>query len=288
MLLWLASGPRPYIKATLILYDPGALKSFLGRHGISAAKGLGQHFLCSGPIVAKIVESLSDMRGVLEIGPGPGVLTGPISESCDKMIALELDSRMEEALKDSAPKATVLRVDALETDLGAILAELPEPRGVVSNLPYYITGPLLTRIAECRSLFSKAVLMMQKEVAQRVMAPAGNRNRGSLSVFLQSQFDIATIAQAPAGAFMPAPKVDSSVLAFTPADNASCVGEGLFRLARFGFTQPRKTLANNLIAGLHKQREEVETALQSASIPVAARAQDVELEKWCELLGLFS
>lgn len=258
------------------LSDPATLKSFLGRHNISASKGLGQHFLVSESVTNKIKDCFVGCEGVLEIGPGPGVLTGPISLLVQRMIALELDPRMVEILTESAPMAQVRSADALEVDLKSILDELPNPRGVVSNLPYYITGPLLTRIAEVRRSFSTAVLMMQKEVGERVLAPAKTSARGSLSVYLQSQFDIRKVAVAPAGAFMPPPKVDSVVLEFRPND--ADPSEDYLKFIRLAFTQPRKTLINNLL--LRFDRESMLAALESSQLLPTARPQELTLAEW--------
>jgi 16S rRNA (adenine1518-N6/adenine1519-N6)-dimethyltransferase len=262
------------------LTDPGTLKAFLGRYDIAASKGLGQHFLVSRSVVNKIIESLSGCEGVLEIGPGPGVLTGPISRSASHMVALEIDTRMIGALKESAPDADVRQLDALKASLPDILAELPEPRAIVSNLPYYITGPLLTRIADARSGISKAVLMMQKEVGERVLAGPKTAMRGSLSVFLQSQFAISKIAVAPAGAFLPPPKVDSVVLEFVPLPVSPT--EWFFKLVRVGFTQPRKTLVNNLL-GLEFDRETILAALETTGLTEKARPQELTLDAWVRL-----
>ncbi len=267
------------------LYEPSVLKKFLGKHGLSATKGLGQHFLCSGSVVSSIVETLQKYPGILEIGPGPGVLTSPLSETSQRLIALELDSRMIEALKDSAPKAEAREVDALEADLDAILAELPEPRGLVSNLPYYITGPLLTRITESKRGFSKAVLMMQKEVAQRVMAKPGNSDRGSLSVYLQANYDIDFLADAPAGAFLPPPKVDSRVLVFTPRETGLTPEQEakVFPLIRKGFGQPRKTLVNNLVAGYGVDRDQAVEWLESIDLTERSRPGEITFDHWKRL-----
>jgi 16S rRNA (adenine1518-N6/adenine1519-N6)-dimethyltransferase len=274
----------------LKLYDPGTLKAFLGKHGISASKGLGQHFLCSRSVVESISNSIAGCNGVLEIGPGPGVLTGPISEQSQKMIALELDHVMIQALHESAPMVDARRVDALKADLSAILAELPEPRGIVSNMPYYITGPLLNKVAEARSLISVAVLMMQKEVAQRIMAAPGNGDRGSLSVFLQMLFDISLVVHVPAGSFVPPPKVDSTVLRFVPRALAfdPDFEARLFRLIRLSFAQPRKTLANNLVAGLHIPRESAIESIESANLEEKVRPHDLSLDQWVALAKAIS
>jgi 16S rRNA (adenine1518-N6/adenine1519-N6)-dimethyltransferase len=264
----------------LNLSDPGTLRAFLQRHGLSARKGLGQHFLCSSVAVNAIFSAASDCAGVLEIGPGPGVLTRPFS-LVSSVLALEVDDRMIEALSESAPAARVLKQDALTADLPSLLRELPSPRAVVSNLPYYITGPLLTAIAGARSEFSKAVLMMQKEVAARILAPPGNSDRGSLSVFLQAQFEIKKVASVPPGAFLPPPKVESAVLLFTPLPEND--DPALFDFVRVGFTQPRKTLANNLSVGLGKSREEVTDAMTAIGLDVRVRPQVLTVDHWRSL-----
>lgn len=260
------------------LYDPGTLKSFLGRHGLNATKSLGQHFLVSGSAVEKIVNAADGCRGILEIGPGPGVLTQPLSEIAERLIALELDERMVSLLPESAPRAEVRQVDALRANLREILLELPEPRALVSNMPYYITGPLLQRLAEVRGEIDRAVLMMQREVAQRIIAPAGDGERGSLSVFLQTHFEIRPVAQVPAGAFLPPPKVDSMVLRFTPRRTEE--SDFYFRLVRLAFAQPRKTLANNLANGLARSRDDLIPILESLGLWEKSRAQELDLDQW--------
>jgi 16S rRNA (adenine1518-N6/adenine1519-N6)-dimethyltransferase len=267
------------------LSDPGTLRRFLDRHGLSAKKGLGQHFLCSGKVVSEIVSRMQGVSGILEIGPGPGVLTGPLSHVAERLVALEVDPRMGPVLAESAPDAEVVVGDALKIDLSEILERLPRPRAVVSNLPYYITGPLLTRIAEARRAFDKAVLMMQKEVAVRILAGPGNRDRGSLSVFLQAQFQIEKVCDVPAGAFLPPPKVDSSVLQFLPL---AASGETKFlSWMRKGFEQPRKTLANNIRA-MGFTSDQVESALNMAGVQAKARPADLTLEEWTKLFEAIS
>ncbi|CAN5571569.1 16S rRNA (adenine(1518)-N(6)/adenine(1519)-N(6))-dimethyltransferaseRsmA [soil metagenome] len=269
------------------LVDPGTLKALLSRHSLSASKGLGQHFLISSTVVNRIVGSFDDCRGILEIGPGPGVLTGPLSEHADRMIALEIDGRMPALLAESAPKAEIRNVDALESPLGPILEELPEPRGLVSNLPYYITGPLLTRIAENRRHFSKAVLMMQKEVGLRVLAEPKSSTRGSLSVFLQSQFTIRKVIVAPAGAFLPPPKVDSLVLEFIPHQwLPQDIERIFFKIVRVGFTQPRKTLINNF-QGLGLTREASQSLVINSGLGELARPQEITNDQWLNVARQF-
>jgi len=280
--VWTPESPSPRLADTVNLADAATLRAFLQRHGAWARKGLGQHFLCSAKAVEGIVSRCMGCAGVLEIGPGPGVLTSPLSLFA-RVVALEVDDAMIEALRESAPDADVRRVDALKADLSAVLSELPAPRAVVSNLPYYITGPLLTAISGARRSFDRAVLMMQKEVGARVVATAGSSERGSLSVFLQAQFSISKVLDVPAGAFFPPPKVDSIVLEFVPLD--AHPGEELLTFVRTGFTQPRKTLANNLATGLGVPREAVHGWLAAAALPERVRAQELDLEAWERLFA---
>lgn len=262
------------------LTDPGALKPFLARHGIAARKGLGQHFLCSAKVVGAIVARVEGMAGVLEIGPGPGILTVPLANQTQRIIALEIDPRMIGALAESAPNADIRLLDALQTPLAAILAELPSPRAVVSNLPYYITGPLLDRIAAASGDWSRAVLMMQREVGRKLLAPPGDSDRGALSVALQASFDIERVCDVPPGAFLPPPKVESIVLQLTP--KAVALPPGLLDFVRAGFRQPRKTLVNNLAqAGV--QREKATAALQMAHLDERVRPHALTLDEWARL-----
>lgn len=182
---------------------------------------------------------------MLEIGPGIGVLTKPLCEVCDNVVVVELDKRFVEVLGSVAPSARVIQADVLKTDIRSLIQEMPEPRCIVSNMPYNITGPLLGKVSECRGLFRNAVLMMQKEVGNRVLAKPGSSERGALSVSMQLQFKIEKVCDAKAGAFVPPPKVDSIVLDFTPTASGAELDKVL-AVVRAGFTQPRKTLANNL------------------------------------------
>jgi 16S rRNA (adenine1518-N6/adenine1519-N6)-dimethyltransferase len=271
-------GKSSRIPAQGELTDPGALKGFLRRHGLWTDKGLGQHFLVSKPAVASIVDALDGVKGVFEIGPGPGVLTGPLSERYERVAAIEIDARFVRVLAESAPRAEIVQGDALEVDWLEHLRSLPTPLAIVSNLPYYITAPLLQRVADVYREFDRAVLMMQREVAVRIAAPAGHSERGSLSVFLQGHFSISRVVDVPAGSFLPPPKVDSRVLRFDPRSDAP--GSDLYRLVRLGFAQPRKTLANNLAAGLGRPRDEVIDMFESLMLDEKVRAAVLTEAQW--------
>lgn len=252
-----------------------------------ADKGLGQHFLLSQAVVSKIVEACAGIAGVLEIGPGPGILTRPLSVATERILAVELDSRMLDVLSETAPAATVVQEDAVRADWSMLLRELPTPRAIVSNLPYYITGPLLQKVAECSAEIHRAVLMMQREVAERVRALPGDSERGSLSVHLQGRFRISKLAEVPPGAFLPPPRVSSAVLVFEP--RADPLDPRVEPLARLGFAHPRKTLANNLASSGRWRRERVSEALALAGIAAEIRPHQLGEAQWVELaraLGL--
>ena len=217
---------------------------------------------------------------MLEIGPGIGVLTAPLSRQCESVLAVELDARMLGPLKRSAPSAEIVCADVLKTDLLALLQRLPEPRSLVSNMPYNITGPLLGKVAECRPLFRNAVLMMQKEVGERVLASAGSSERGSLSVVMQLQFKITKVCDANAHLFEPPPKVDSIVLEFTPLSSVPAL-ESTLKAVKAGFVQPRKTLFNNLAKAFTK--EAARGAIEAEGLPHNVRPHQVTNEQWIAL-----
>lgn len=261
--------------------DPASLQKFLSRHGIRADKSFGQHFLVSLPVIEAILAEATGFLGILEIGPGPGVLTAHLSRLAQSLTFVELDVRMQSALLEAAPNAVAVFEDVLRTDLSRHLQPLPKPRAVVSNMPYNITGPLLERIVQAGEHWHRAVLMMQREVADRITALPGNGDRGALSVMVQADFAIRTVCQAPPEAFLPPPKVHSTVLTLEPRVNRPIGLEE--RLVRVGFSQPRKTLANNLIAGLRQDREVVARALQKAELRLNVRPHQLSEEHWIEL-----
>jgi 16S rRNA (adenine1518-N6/adenine1519-N6)-dimethyltransferase len=271
---------------TLPIFSRKGLRVHLNQFGIHAEKGLGQHFLADEDVVQKIViaalyggPSLS--RSVMEIGPGPGILTRPLATAAE-VRAIEIDSQVLRALASAAPSATVIRGDALQLDLRPILEEMPSPRALVSNIPYYITGPLLERFASVRDCYQIAVLMIQKEVADRILAPARHSDRGALSASLQLQFRIQRIVNVPGDAFIPPPKVASTVIAMFPRERTHDEDE-VVKLIHRGFAQRRKTLLNNLLVGQQEKRDELEAKLYDLGIPEGARAQDLDETEWIRL-----
>ncbi len=261
--------------------DPSELKELLQAEGFQPTKRLGQHFLISERVVRLIDQAVGENAGsVLEVGPGPGALTHLLSARLP-VLALEVDERVIAILRQTAPDAEVMLQDALEADLGSLVQNRPTPRVLVSNMPYNITGPLLTAFTRARTHFDRMVLMMQREVAEKIMARDGDSSFGSISVFLQSRFEIRIVCQAPAGAFWPPPKVDSSVLTFK-ATPVWATEEAHERVVRLGFGQPRKTLSNNILAG-GWSREIAEAALTAVGLDLRVRPHQVSLAQWSQL-----
>ena len=232
-----------------------------------------------------MMAALDGIEGALEIGPGPGILTGELCRKVRQVVALEVDERMVAPLAEIAPTAHVQIGDALQRDLGGILDNLPTPRAIVSNLPYYITGSLVGQIAAAREHFDRAVLMMQKEVAMRILSPAGGSERGSLSVYLQFLFTIEKVADASAALFLPPPKVDSTVLLFRPRHltDSKEVQDRILFLVRIGFAQRRKTLTNNLVAGRLADREKAIAWVEAAGLKPNSRPQELSEAEWRRL-----
>jgi 16S rRNA (adenine1518-N6/adenine1519-N6)-dimethyltransferase len=264
------------------LTDTKILKALLERHGLTPTKKFGQHFLVSQPVVDKIIlAALADPvpASILEVGPGPGVLTRPLSEAVSKLVAYEVDEIAVSALNESAPLAEVRGTDFLSVDLYEEMAGWSRDVAIVSNMPYNITGPLLTSFTRLRPLVSRAVLMMQLEVGQKILSKPGDRAMGSISVFLQSRWEISKVCDAPSGAFFPPPKVQSIVLQFVPKPEFHNESKHE-SVVRQGFSQPRKTLVNNL-RGTYPMISEVLIAM---NIDVQIRPHQLSLDQWFSLV----
>jgi len=265
----------------LPIFDRKGLRRHLERYGIHAEKGLGQHFLASENAIRKIAEAVGSVESILEIGPGPGVITQTLCHLAP-VTAIELDISVTNALKGVAPNVHLIQGDALKIDLRAVLGGMPAPRALVSNIPYYITGPLLACFADVRDQYAVSVLMMQREVADRILAKAGDSDRGSLSVAIQLQFEMTRVVNVPGADFLPPPKVDSTVLKFIPRERFPDE-VGLVRTMHIGFAQRRKTLVNNLVAGFRIGRSDAEDLLESVGIDSVARAQELTEDQWKQL-----
>jgi 16S rRNA (adenine1518-N6/adenine1519-N6)-dimethyltransferase len=257
---------------------------------------LGQHFLADHSAAVRIIDALGDtsQSTVLEIGPGRGVLTSLLAKNTRRLIAIELDRvlaaqlRMKFALY---PNVEVIEGDVLAIDFGTLfgpkpgasrpgLVHIPEPVRVVGNLPYYITSDILLHLFSFRQCFDSLVIMVQKEVADRLAASPGSRDYGLLTATVQLYARVEKLFTLPPGAFSPPPKVHSSVvrLVMSPKlDRLNVPEEGFIQFLKLSFGQKRKTLWNNLKTKYAVQS--LRAALEEAGVKPAARAEAVSLEK---------
>jgi 16S rRNA (adenine1518-N6/adenine1519-N6)-dimethyltransferase len=245
---------------------------------------LGQNFLVDASAVERIVAGLGDLSGrtVIEIGPGRGAITGALATRAKRVLAIELDRELGAKLRVQFPaeRVQIVERDVLQFDFAAAAAESRERVLVVGNLPYYITSPILLKLAASQAALDLAVLMVQREVADRVTAAPGSRDYGLLSATAQMYGPAQSLFTLPPSAFSPPPQVHSTVFRwrFAPRFGDLRVNEDEFlRFLRQTFAQKRKTLANNLrAAGITSAA--AAAALASAGIGANTRAETVPLE----------
>lgn len=244
-----------------------------------AKKSLGQNFLQDAEIIRRIVDSLSitDEDVVVEIGPGLGALTRGLLEKAQRVIAIEFDRDMLLPLKlefGSCANFELLNADALSVDLVEVVDGAKGK--LAANLPYNISTPILQRLIQQRNLFSELVLMFQREVVERITAKPGGRERGFLSVLVESAFETEYLFDVPPAAFKPVPKVWSAVVRLTP--KPAFTGDELaFRqLVSLAFTQKRKNLLNNLRPTI----DGADGVLHIAGIDGRRRAETLSLDEW--------
>ena len=245
---------------------------------------LGQNFLVDGQAAQRIVAALGDLsrRTVAEIGPGRGAITGALAASAARVIAIELDGKLAMGLRErfATERVTVAEQDVLRFDFGEAAQRAGQRLSVAGNLPYYITSPILLKLAESHAALDQAVLMVQREVAERITAAPGSRNYGLLSVTAQMYGTVEALFTLAPAAFSPRPQVDSTVFRwrFAPRFAELDVEEaGFLRFLRQAFAQKRKTLVNNLRAAGVRPGDAA-AALKSAGIDAQARAEAVAVE----------
>ena len=268
---------------------PSGLTAVLQRHGIGLSKSLGQHFLIDKNHLAKIVAAADIQPGdiVLEIGPGAGVMTRLLAAQAETVYTIELDRRMISVLDETLADVENVRVvhgDALTVDWKIAFQENSDTR-LVANIPYQITSPLLIRILESEPSFIHATVLVQKEVAERVVATAGSKVYGALSCVAQFVCDCHISSVVPRGVFYPPPKVDSAVLNLHPHHKYRDITMDAFtRVTRAAFNQRRKTLRNSLTAGLGWTDELLYEVLEKTSVMPDLRPEQVTIEQFCEIV----
>ncbi|MEB3358402.1 MAG: 16S rRNA (adenine(1518)-N(6)/adenine(1519)-N(6))-dimethyltransferase RsmA [Synechococcales bacterium] len=259
-------------------------------------KRFGQHWLQSEKALHQILRAAAVEKGdrILEIGPGTGILTRWLVKLAEAVVAVEIDSALAQQLRQSFVETEHFRLiegDFLELDLPEILAQAPEfsvPNKVVANIPYYITGPILEKllgtIADPHPApYETIVLLLQKEVAERICAAPGSRTFGALSVRVQYLADCELIAVVPAKAFAPPPKVDSAIVKLTPRSphQPAVNPKNLETLVSLGFATKRKMLRNNLKSLV--DRDVLTSLMTHLDINPQARAEDLGVESWIAL-----
>jgi len=271
------------------LYSPRVMIDILDRYGFKFNKRLGQNFIIDGNIIKKIadVAGLDESTGVLEIGPGFGTLTQVLSKKAKKVIAVEVDENLREVHKGTLnyPNLKIIYEDFLKVDVNKLIEE--EFQGldvkIVANLPYYITTPIITKVLEEKYKVSKIVVMVQKEVAQRLNAKAGTKEYGALTLAVQYRADTNIAMIVPNTVFMPRPKVDSAVveLKILPEPKIRVRDERmLFAVIRASFGQRRKTILNGLSKNLNISKDIINESLVYAGIPPGIRGEDLTLEEF--------
>lgn len=273
---------------------PIRTKEILNKYGFSFKKSLGQNFLIDPNILRNIVSqaNLTKDSGTIEVGPGIGALTEHLARAAKKVVSFEIDQRLLPVLEDTLSpydNVKIVHSDVLKADVVKVIEEeMPgiEDIMVVANLPYYVTTPILMKLLNDRLPIRGFVVMMQKEVADRISAKPGTKNYGSLSIAIQYYCSAEVAMIVPKTVFMPAPNVDSAVLRLIKHDEppVKVIDEDfLFEVTRASFAQRRKTILNNLQSGLKdgkKRKEAILEALEAAGIDPTRRGETLSIQEF--------
>ena len=277
--------------------DHSVTRAILERHGFTFKKSFGQNFLTDTNILQKIVDTaeIDKKVNVIEIGPGIGALTEFLAESAAEVLAFEIDDRLVPILADTLrdfDNVTVVNQDILKVDLAQYIAEFKNPDlpiKVVANLPYYITTPILMHLIESGIPFSEFVVMMQKEVADRISAQPNTKAYGSLSIAVQYYMTAKVAFIVPRTVFVPAPNVDSAILKMVRRERPAVEVQDekfFFKVSKASFVHRRKTLWNNLTSYFGKSEEvktKLERALEKADLAANVRGEALDLAAFARL-----
>ncbi|WP_240377897.1 16S rRNA (adenine(1518)-N(6)/adenine(1519)-N(6))-dimethyltransferase RsmA [Bacillus piscicola] len=275
---------------------PSRTKEILQKYDFSFKKSLGQNFLIDGNILKQIAGAalMGPNDGVIEIGAGIGALTEQLAKTVKQVESFELDGRLLPILDETLapyPNVTVHHQDILQADIRQVIEEQMKDTdevAVCGNLPYYVTTPIIMQLLEQRLPIKRIVVMIQKEVAERISASPGTKAYGSLSIAAQYYAEVKTVTIVPKTVFIPRPKVDSAVLQLNLRKEPPCQvddEEFFFRVIKSSFAQRRKTLWNNLQHNLtgKDKKNILESALANADIDPQRRAETLSMEEFAKL-----
>ncbi len=272
------------------LTDINTIKRVMSRHGVTFSKALGQNFIIDPDVCPAIVEKsgVTEQDGVLEIGPGVGVLTQEIAKKAKKVIALELDTRLIPVLGDTLEdfsNVDVINSDVMKTDLKRLFDDNFKDCiniHVIANLPYYITSPIIMMLLESRLPIKAITVMVQKEAGERLCASVGSRDAGAVSVAVNYYSKAEELFFVPRESFMPSPNVDSEVIKLTVRENAEFTPTDekfFFKVVKAAFSQRRKTAANGLSSGLGMAKDKVFDALTKSGLETNVRAEKLTMQQ---------
>ncbi len=269
------------------LTSPEVIRHLCNEFGFLFKKGFGQNFLTDADVLMAIADAAGE-EGILEIGPGFGTLTAFLGNKAKKVVSIEIDTTLEPVLKTTLAgfdNITIRFADVMKTDLKELISEefTGMKLSVAANLPYYVTSPILMKLLEEKLPFESIVVMVQKEVAERIVAKPGTKDYGALTLAVSYYADAEIIATVPAESFVPAPKVDSAVVKMTllkkpPVDAPE---KDYFRLVKASFAQRRKTMINALSnAGCYGGKDDIRSVLESLGYDANLRGETLSMEEF--------
>ncbi len=274
------------------LSDANEIKALLHANGFNFSKSLGQNFLIDPEVCPRMAdEAIPDASyGVLEIGPGIGVLTVELARRAAKVVSVELDDRLFPIMKKTLAdfdNIELVHGDILKLDLHALLREHfgDMPVVVCANLPYYITSPVITKLLQEHLPIESITVMVQKEAAERLCAEVGTRQAGAVTVAIAAYAEAEQLFFVPRSSFLPAPKVNSEVIRLTLRDTPIPLPDeaGFFRVVKAGFTQRRKTVVNSLSQAFGLPKDRIREMLAACGLAENLRPEALTLDDWIRL-----
>ena len=275
------------------LTDIGVIKDIFQRHGFSFSKTLGQNFLVNPSVCPRIAEmgNAKEGFGVIEIGTGIGVLTHELAKRADKVVAIEIDSRLIPVLEETLSEhknVTVINADVMETDLRAVIEEHFQGMevAVCANLPYYITSPIIMMLLESRLPISTITVMVQKEAGTRLCAKMGTRDVGAVTAAVRYYSEPELLFNVSRGSFMPAPNVDSCVIRLNVRKDSEYKVEDekfFFKVVRGAFSQRRKNLLNSLSSSIGVEKAKIAQAVENAGLSANVRPEQLTMEQFIDV-----